>query len=563
MSADTSQPAADSVYDQLSNPAASSSSTEAPSEISETKRTRVFYFLVMAQILVYAEAGAVPALLPDFTAAFQLSFKMQGFLGGIVYIGISLGAPLAGYIFQKINSKRVLMGALSTNAVFVTFFAMTPESWSYSLLACRFGMGCTQSFLAIFTPVWVDVFATRNQQTQWFSWLQASTPVGIMLGYLLGYIAVWFKKNNGNEECFGDRLDCWRLPFLAQAAMTIPLCMRLAFISRRHLNINMVRRSSSRSHGPSMGTDEYNQTLGASEGALTGEGLSRVRADSAYLYGAQAAQERSWSKTFSTIWGIISNLTFSSTVLALSALYFVVTSVQFWATDYLINGPQKYDKYIVMSCFIVTSATGPIAGVIFGGYFADKIGGYRGSPEQRFRCVSLVFSFALIGNAFAFSATYWPGGGMWFVMGCLWFLLYFGGACLPPLTGIFIDAVPMHDKALGSSMSQMSFNFLGYFLSPVLSGGLMGRFSNEFDSCKKYTVPGTCPEALEWGFRASLFGSAVALFFLVILWFHMLSQTHFWKSCGQEKELASQSLLPSSSKRNEEKRRHSSVRFAE
>ena len=532
-----------------SEAALSAADTETPSETSEVKR--VFYFLVMAQILVYAEAGAVPALLPDFTAAFQLSFKMQGFLGGIVYIGISLGAPLAGYIFQKINSKRVLMGALSTNAVFVTFFAMTPESWSYSLLACRFGMGCTQSFLAIFTPVWVDVFATRSQQTQWFSWLQASTPVGIMLGYLLGYIAVWFKKNEegGNEECFGDRLDCWRLPFLAQAAMTIPLCMRLAFISRRHLNIHMIVPStSSRSHhSPSMGTDEYNQTLEASEGALTGEGLSRVRADSAYLYGAQAAQERSWSKTFNAIWDITSNVTFSSTVLAISSLYFVVTCVQFWATDYLINGPQKYDKYIVMLCFIVTSATGPIAGVIFGGYLADKIGGYRGSPEQRFRCVSLVFFFALIGNVFAFSATYWPGGGMWYVMGCLWFLLYFGGACLPPLTGIFIDAVPNRDKALGSSMSQMSFNFLGYFLSPVLAGGLMSRFSNDFESCKKYTIPGTCPEALEWGFRASLFGSAVALFFLIILWFHVLSQTHFW-TCHeeQETELATESLLPSS-----------------
>ena len=84
-------------------------------------------------------------------------------------------------------------------------------------------------------------------------------------------------------------------------------------------------------------------------------------------------------------------------------------------------------------------------------------------------------SFALVANTFAFSATYWPEGGMWFVMGCLWFLLFFGGACLPAMTGIFIDAVPMRDKALGSSMSQMSFNFLGYFMSKYSNATLFRK----------------------------------------------------------------------------------------
>ena len=529
------------VYSQLSNPAT------APSSMTEDeRRSSVFYFLVMAQILVYAEAGAVPALLPRLTEAFELSFSMQGWLGGIVYIGISIGAPLASSFFQKVPSKRVLMGSLLTNAVFVLFFSLTPENWTYSLLGCRFMMGVTQSFLAIFTPVWVDVFATRSQQTQWFSWLQASTPVGIMFGYLLGYLADWLKSSNDNQECFGNSISCWRLPFVVQAILTVPLCVKLAFIARRNLNIGGIRRST-RSRGPSLGGNEYANAMENSETAITGEGLSRARADSAFLYGAQAAIERTWAQTFGAIWSIMTTLTFSCTVLCLSSLYFVVTSVQFWATDYLIKGPQKYPPQTVMLCFIATSATGPIFGVIFGGWTADKIGGYRGSPEQRFRCVSLVASFALVANVFAFSATYWPAGGMWFVMGCLWFLLYFGGACLPAMTGIFIDAVPTGDKALGSSMSQICFNFLGYFMSPVLSGELMARFSGEFAECTKYPVPGTCPEALEWGFRASLFGSAVALIFLVILWWHMLCQTSCWAiSCQSGTADENQSLLRNS-----------------
>lgn len=84
-------------------------------------------------------------------------------------------------------------------------------------------------------------------------------------------------------------------------------------------------------------------------------------------------------------------------------------------------------------------------------------------------------------------------------------------------------------------------------MSPVLSGELMARFSGEFAECTKYPVPGTCPEALEWGFRASLFGSAVALIFLVILWWHMLCQTSCWAiSCQSGTADENQSLLRNS-----------------
>ena len=55
-------------------------------------------------------------------------------------------------------------------------------------------------------------FCYESQQTQWFSWIQASTPVGIMFGYLLGFIANAMKSSNANnEECLAIALivgDC-------------------------------------------------------------------------------------------------------------------------------------------------------------------------------------------------------------------------------------------------------------------------------------------------------------------------------------------------------------------
>ena len=37
----------------------------------------------------------------------------------------------------------------------------------------------------------------------------------------------------------------------------------------------------------------------------------------------------------------------------------------------------------------------------------------------------------------------------------LWALLFWGGACLPPMTGIFIDAAPAKLKPLASSISMV------------------------------------------------------------------------------------------------------------
>lgn len=38
---------------------------------------------------------------------------------------------------------------------------------------------------------------------------------------------------------------------------------------------------------------------------------------------------------------------------------------------------------------------------------------------------------------------------------CVWFLLYFGGAIVPPLMGIMLSAVPRHLKAFANSNTTM------------------------------------------------------------------------------------------------------------
>jgi hypothetical protein len=107
---------------------------------------------------------------------------------------------------------------------------------------------------------------------------------------------------------------------------------------------------------------------------------------------------------------LIRNRVFVWTVLGLSALFFVVTGIQFWVTPYLVLGmfrlffshalkgssPCSNDGcggcigwlsdlgenvgYVGLA-FIFASATGPTVGVLFGGYVVDRAGGYQGRTQ--------------------------------------------------------------------------------------------------------------------------------------------------------------------------------------
>mmetsp|Transcript_5092 Transcript_5092/g.12342 ORF Transcript_5092/g.12342 Transcript_5092/m.12342 type:complete len:793 (-) Transcript_5092:104-2482(-) len=195
------------------------------------------------------------------------------------------------------------------------------------------------------------------------------------------------------------------------------------------------------------------------------------------------------------IWTLVTNVTYMSIVFSLSALYFVVTGIQYWATDYLeteLNGDEK----IVRLQFMLTSATAPVAGVIFGGWFVEFIGGYKGREQRRKALGWCLFfgSLACVASVFVTLVS-----NTWFAAALLWILLFFGGAVLPGGSGIFISVIPTNIRTIGSSFAAIVFNLFGYFLSPFLSG----LISEEYNS-------------LTLGFRIILGWSGFALIFFSI-----------------------------------------------
>lgn len=148
--------------------------------------------------------------------------------------------------------------------------------------------------------------------------------------------------------------------------------------------------------------------------------------------------------------------------LSLSAIFFVVTNIQFWIKDYLMNRYKKSEGTVFVTYAIII-LSGPIVGVIAGGSFVNARGGYT---DPRAIKITLVYGLlaALFGIPFPFIPDY--------LTACvfLWMLLFFGGALMPCIIGIMISSVPKYLRTFANSTAQTFQNLFGYAPAPLLYG---------------------------------------------------------------------------------------------
>ena len=193
----------------------------------------LFPFILLTQIVVYMEAGAVPALLNELAAAFQMSFWMQGLMGGLGYIFLSAGCPAAAWAFRKWNVPNVLGCAIMLNALSTAVFAATPTGveWVWLLVTARGLIGFSQAFPIIYFPLWCDEHAPAGRKTSWLSYVQGGVVVGILAGYAVATITFLIPSGS----C--GLIECWRVPFLLQVLFTLPLGVLAFAIPAEHCNI--------------------------------------------------------------------------------------------------------------------------------------------------------------------------------------------------------------------------------------------------------------------------------------------------------------------------------------
>uniref|UniRef100_K3WZ63 Major facilitator superfamily (MFS) profile domain-containing protein n=1 Tax=Globisporangium ultimum (strain ATCC 200006 / CBS 805.95 / DAOM BR144) TaxID=431595 RepID=K3WZ63_GLOUD len=530
------------------------------------KSEYLFKYLIITQVCMYLEAGAVPSLLQQFTLTFHLSPQEQGLLGAIVYISISLASPWCSTLFRKFCPRQLLGLSLVVNNLAVFTFALTPtlKWYSKSLLICSRGfIGLTQAFFCVYSPLWVHEYAPKAKRGAWMSYLQAATPLGITLGYFAGSVTVWLASsdpsattgaatdmlsagtanatstassfvssmlpgvlnaavsssmNNVGDHLFDDMVDtdtnycqgmyCWRWPFLFQFLAILPFAILIFFVPVAHIRLHNQRRRSIIMVDSIITANETEEEDDDEDEAFNDE-LSRLN----QAAGRRPSLSQDLSLSLVNLGLLFQQKVYVFIVLALSALFFVVAGIQFWTTLYLATNTND-SLYTIHTAYLLVSGTGPIIGVFFGGWLIDQFGGYAGL-YQRAEALRVCMVLGALGGFASIPVTLFRSTV--YIAIFLWLMLFCGGAILPACSGIVISSAPRRLRPLASSVAYASYNLLGYAASNYIPGLIMNFIITPHVSDDDSDLPsGACDTACTYrvGFRIVLSWCAWAFFCL-------------------------------------------------
>lgn len=396
----------------------------------------VLVAVILVSFLCNFDHGVIPAILSEIQKNFnnQIKFVEQSLFGSLVYFGLIIGSLFAGIFLQSYGAKWLLVGSLLCLASSLFFF-----SSSNSLLLMyftRFITGLCQAVPVVYLPVWVDDYAPEGQVTRWMSYTQLAGIGGTVSGYFFGGVFSRFTLASGESG--------WRTPFFVQSVALIPVVLLLAALPASL--VNLPDRSQAR--------PERQRT-----------GLSTI--------GEVETSGHSCMHNFSVAWievkSLLKNPLYVVITMGMSSLYFVVTGVQFWVTEFLVS-VLHFQKLSVVALSTFSFLTAPTSGVWFGGYVCDLCGGYRGGAQQRV-AVRVTTLFAGIGATLAVSCIYVESFILFAFL--IWGCLFFGAALVPVAVGIQLACVPLHQRSISSALSQFAYNMFGWFSAPLVSGVVM------------------------------------------------------------------------------------------
>mmetsp|Transcript_19323 Transcript_19323/g.51997 ORF Transcript_19323/g.51997 Transcript_19323/m.51997 type:complete len:588 (-) Transcript_19323:311-2074(-) len=435
----------------LPRPRGHSTSRRAPARMQRTHSGRRALELDIAtpDPLPPVDSGAGAPECPDCDDGPSLSYFACGVLGSLPYIALSVVSPFVGYFLQHADVKGTLVLAVFWNGVASALFGLAPSTWL--LMATRFAVGISQAFAVIYFPVWVDATAPRASKTSALSLLQVGVPLGLVVGYLAGGLLTSYVP--GGKRLLG--LAAWRWPFLMQGAALVPLGLLFATVPAHMLVVDaealpLASPSRMRSDDPSHLQERAEARSAAPPGGLGTEDPS-------------ASSPRAPLGMGAMLRALLSSPVYVYVLLCLSSIFFIVSGIQYWVTIFLLDHFHMPQGTVVLS-FALVSSTGPLLGVLAGGWLVDRVGGY----DNHARCLRVLANYTLVGILLAAGIALSESAVVVIIL--IWCLLVVGGAVLAPATGVLITAVPAHVRTFASAISMMSYNVLGYFLAPLLSG---------------------------------------------------------------------------------------------
>ena len=503
--------------------------TEAEDDIPSFHRNIIFAFFLLSNLFLNYDTGVIPASLIKITQEIKFNYSEQALIGSLVYLGLSFASLFVSMIFSKFGPSKVCSLILLLNCI--SCFTFSLSSNKIILFSMRFLMGATEAFIVIYGPVWVNNYSPLEYSTTWMGILHSCIVLGVVTGYVTASIIINF---------FGKYFT-WRFAIQIQGFAEIFFALFFWFENDEYINVDVRKTISINEieleNKNNINTNNYNNNIVNNNNNFTiprGSGASFPRSS---RMSKRKFNPRIDSIETSNIHGflfqtkqVLTTPLYVSITCGLCSIYFIVTGIQFWMTKYLIEILEA-EPLLVNVIFSVISITAPLFGVLVGGAFSDKYGGYKG--DNVIKAIKICIAFGLVSFVFAF-----PMGFLFqiiYLSILLWSFLFFGAAIIPIGTGIMISSVQKDCQATSSSISQLIFNLFGYFFSPMLTGYIMDKFSDK-------------RQGFIWGMRVVFWWVIFSLIFFIISYF--IAMNKYEKEKNNQEESEEDSMIEDSMKEN-------------
>jgi predicted RNA methylase len=161
------------------------------------KNTKIFILFLLSNLLLNYDTGVIPASLLEIEKEINFDYKEQALLGSLVYLGLSTASLFVSPIISKFGAKDVCAFVLLLNSLCCFIFSLSFEK--IILFSTRFLMGVTESFVVIYSPVWINNYSPKDKGTTWLGLLHATTIFGMIAGYIVSGIVINFLSDYFNE----------------------------------------------------------------------------------------------------------------------------------------------------------------------------------------------------------------------------------------------------------------------------------------------------------------------------------------------------------------------------
>lgn len=146
-------------------------------------RMMVFVMLTTMNIILNMDHGTIPAASNEIKEDYNIDELILGTFGSLVYLGALFGSLILAKLIDVVNRRVLAIVSILINAFLIWGFMEINNT--IFIFANRIMVGLTQSYITIYFPVWIDQFGPRKWKTVMMSVFNITSPLGVILGYIL------------------------------------------------------------------------------------------------------------------------------------------------------------------------------------------------------------------------------------------------------------------------------------------------------------------------------------------------------------------------------------------